>query len=90
MVQQVLQSIDKKKIQKLTNTYLTLNLQEIKTRVPGVAKNVEKVLFNMIESGELNAKVDKKENMVAFIEDDESENSDQFKSILVELEQQSL
>lgn len=35
-------------------------MNEIKTRVPGVGDKVETTLFNMIENGELNAKVDKK------------------------------
>ncbi|XP_033208915.1 COP9 signalosome complex subunit 3 [Belonocnema kinseyi] len=76
LVKQVLGSLYKKNIQRLTNTFLTLSLTDVASRVKlaGPA-DAEKHILNMIEDGEIFATINQKDGMVIFHDDPEKYNS---------------
>lgn len=74
LVNQVIASMQRHKIQTLTKTYLTLSLAEIASEVGYHASEVSKVeelLFDMISSSEINARIDQSTGNVSFEEDDD-------------------
>ncbi|KAK7866452.1 hypothetical protein R5R35_008973 [Gryllus longicercus] len=76
LTKQVIASLYKKNIQRLTKTFLTLSLSDVASRVqlsgPGEA---EKYILNMIEDGEIFATINQKDGMVIFHDDPEKYNS---------------
>lgn len=67
-----IQSLYCRNIQRLTQTYITLSLQDIATSVKlPSTKEVEKYLLKMIESGEIHATINQKDGMVSFSDDPE-------------------
>lgn len=76
LVKQVLQSLHKKNIQRLTKTFVTLSLSDVASRVflPGPAE-AENLVVRMIEDGEIFAAVNQKDGMVVFLDNPEKYNS---------------
>lgn len=76
LTKQVLASLYKKNIQRLTKTFLTLSLSDVASRVqlPGPG-DAEKYILNMIEEGEIFATINQKDGMVIFHDDPEKYNS---------------
>ncbi|KAL0278381.1 UNVERIFIED_CONTAM: hypothetical protein PYX00_000218 [Menopon gallinae] len=76
LTKQVLASLYKNNIQRLTKTFLTLSLADVASRVQlsGPAE-AEKYILNMIEDGEIFATVNQKDGMVIFHDDPEKYNS---------------
>jgi len=76
LTKQVLASLYKKNIQRLTKTFLTLSLTDVASRVQlsGPAE-AEKYILNMIEEGEIFATINQKDGMVVFHDDPEKYNS---------------
>ena len=64
---QLIPSLSKRVIQRLTQTYLTLSLDDL--AVKGGVVDAQAVLLEMIEKGEIHAKISQKDKMVAFPED---------------------
>ena len=66
----------RQQIQKLTNTYLTLSLEDI-SKIPELnltdEKAAEVVVKDMIEKKEIFASIDAQSGMVTFLEDDQAE-----------------
>ncbi|CAH9123207.1 unnamed protein product [Cuscuta epithymum] len=76
LVQQVVASIYKRNIQRLTQTYLTLSLQDIASAVQlRSPKEAEMHVLQMIEDGEIYATINQKDGMVRFLEDPEQYKS---------------
>ncbi|KAL5717699.1 hypothetical protein ACHQM5_010672 [Ranunculus cassubicifolius] len=76
LVKQVVSSLSKRNIQRLTQTYLTLSLQDIANRVHlDSAKEAELHVLHMIQDGEIFATINQKDGMVSFHEDPEQYNS---------------
>ncbi|CAN0924648.1 COP9 signalosome complex subunit 3 [Linum grandiflorum] len=72
LVKQVVSSMYKKNIQRLTQTYLTLSLQDIADTVQlNSAKEAEMHVLEMIQNGEIFATINQKDGMVSFLEDPE-------------------
>ncbi|XP_031481582.1 COP9 signalosome complex subunit 3 [Nymphaea colorata] len=72
LVKQVLSSLYKRNIQRLTQTYLTLSLQDIANTVElEDAKQAEMHVLQMIQDGEIFATINQKDGMVSFHEDPE-------------------
>ncbi|GMH06827.1 hypothetical protein Nepgr_008667 [Nepenthes gracilis] len=72
LVKQVVSSMYKRNIQRLTQTYLTLSLQDIANRVQlNSPKEAEMHVLKMIQDGEIYATINQKDGMVRFIEDPE-------------------
>jgi COP9 signalosome complex subunit 3 len=73
LVKLCIQSLYRRNIQRLTQTYITLSLQDIATtcKLPST-KEVEKYLLKMIESGEIYATINQKDGMVSFSESPEA------------------
>ncbi|KAJ3681153.1 hypothetical protein LUZ60_015642 [Juncus effusus] len=72
LVKQVLASLYKRNIQRLTQTYLTLSLQDIANSVQlKTAKDAEMHVLHMIQDGEIYATINQKDGMVSFHEDPE-------------------
>ncbi|KAM0068354.1 putative proteasome component (PCI) domain, winged helix-like DNA-binding domain superfamily [Helianthus debilis subsp. tardiflorus] len=62
----------KRNIQRLTQTYLTLSLQDIaNTAEISTPKEAEMHVLQMIEDGEIYAAINQKDGMVRFLEDPE-------------------
>ncbi|WVZ95341.1 hypothetical protein U9M48_041122 [Paspalum notatum var. saurae] len=77
LVKQVLSSMYKRNIQRLTQTYLTLSLEDIARSVQlDTPRDAEMHVLRMIEDGEIHATINQKDGMVSFHEDPE-----QYKSI---------
>ncbi|KAF4514256.1 UNVERIFIED_CONTAM: hypothetical protein B566_EDAN019543 [Ephemera danica] len=76
LAKQVLTSLTKKNIQRLTKTFLTLSLSDVASRVqlPGPS-DAERLILNMIEDNEIFATINQKDGMVIFHEDPEKYNS---------------
>jgi len=76
LAKQVLASLTKKNIQRLTKTFITLSLSDVASRVQlnGPA-DAETLILNMIEDGEIFATINQKDGMVVFKEDPEKYNS---------------
>lgn len=76
LVKQVLSSLYKRNIQRLTQTYLTLSLQDIANTVQlNSAKDAEMHVLRMIQDGEIFATINQKDGMVSFHEDPEQYKS---------------
>ncbi|XP_039157852.1 COP9 signalosome complex subunit 3 isoform X3 [Eucalyptus grandis] len=72
LVKQVVSSMYKHNIQRLTQTYLTLSLQDIANTVQlGSPKEAEMHVLQMIQDGEIFATINQKDGMVRFLEDPE-------------------
>ncbi|XP_011015881.1 PREDICTED: COP9 signalosome complex subunit 3-like isoform X2 [Populus euphratica] len=72
LVKQVVSSMYKRNIQRLTQTYLTLSLQDIAKIVQlSSPKEAEMHVLQMIEDGEIYATINQKDGMVRFLEDPE-------------------
>jgi len=77
LVKQVVTSLRRHKVQMLTKTYLTLSLAEIAREVgleETQTREVEELVFDMISSGEINARIDQATSNVAFEDDDHAES----------------
>ncbi|KAJ8037627.1 COP9 signalosome complex subunit 3 [Holothuria leucospilota] len=67
LAKQVLASLYRKNIQRLTKTFLTLSLADIARRVHlNSPEEAEQYVQNMIEDGEIYASISKKDGMVSF------------------------
>ncbi|CAI0456872.1 unnamed protein product [Linum tenue] len=76
LVKQVVSSMYKRNIQRLTQTYLTLSLQDIANTVQlNSAKEAEMHVLQMIQDGEIFATINQKDGMVRFLEDPEQYKS---------------
>lgn len=76
LVKQAVSSLYKRNIQRLTQTYLTLSLQDIANIVKlNSSKEAEMHVLQMIQDGEIFAMINQKDGMVRFLED-----SEQYKS----------
>ncbi|XP_062105512.1 COP9 signalosome complex subunit 3 [Humulus lupulus] len=76
LVKQVVSSMYKRNIQRLTQTYLTLSLQDIANSVQlNSAKEAEMHVLQMIQDGEIFATINQKDGMVRFLEDPEQYKS---------------
>ncbi|CAM8907565.1 unnamed protein product [Rhodiola kirilowii] len=76
LVKQAVASMYKRNIQRLTQTYLTLSLQDIATTVQlNSAKEAEMHVLQMIQNGEIFATINQKDGMVRFLEDPEQYKS---------------
>ncbi|XP_020672830.2 COP9 signalosome complex subunit 3-like, partial [Dendrobium catenatum] len=72
LVKQVLSSLYKRNIQRLTQTYLTLSLQDIANAVHlNTSKEAEMRVLQMIQDGDIFATINQKDGMVSFHEDPE-------------------
>ncbi|KAL5724767.1 hypothetical protein ACHQM5_007987 [Ranunculus cassubicifolius] len=72
LAKQVVSSLYKRNIQKLTQAYLTLSLQDIANRVQlNTPKEAEIHVLQMIQDGEIFATINQKDGMVNFHEDPE-------------------
>ncbi|XP_010250794.1 PREDICTED: COP9 signalosome complex subunit 3 [Nelumbo nucifera] len=72
LVKQVVSSLYKRNIQRLTQTYLTLSLQDIANTVQlNTPKEAEMHVLRMIQDGEIFATINQKDGMVSFHEDPE-------------------
>lgn len=72
LVNQAVSSMYKRNIQRLTQTYLTLSLQDIADTVQlNSPKEAELHVLQMIENGEIYATINQKDGMVRFLEDPE-------------------
>ncbi|KAI5651120.1 hypothetical protein M9H77_37125 [Catharanthus roseus] len=72
LVKQVVSSMYKRNIQRLTQTYLTLSLQDIANTVElSGPKEAEMHVLQMIQDGEIYATINQKDGMVRFLEDPE-------------------
>uniref|UniRef100_A0A2P2KLT1 COP9 signalosome complex subunit 3 n=1 Tax=Rhizophora mucronata TaxID=61149 RepID=A0A2P2KLT1_RHIMU len=72
LVKQVVSSMYKRNIQRLTQTYLTLSLQDIANTVQlNGPKEAEMHVLQMIQDGEIYATINQKDGMVRFLEDPE-------------------
>ncbi|GER31342.1 COP9 signalosome complex subunit 3 [Striga asiatica] len=72
LVKQVMASMYKRNIQRLTQTYLTLSLQDIANIVQlRSPKEAEMHVLQMIQQGEIYAAINQKDGMVRFLEDPE-------------------
>ncbi|XP_044501334.1 COP9 signalosome complex subunit 3-like [Mangifera indica] len=72
LVKQVVSSMYKRNIQRLTQTYLTLSLQDIANSVQlSSPKEAEMHVLQMIQNGEIDATINQKDGMVRFLEDPE-------------------
>ncbi|XP_017891015.1 COP9 signalosome complex subunit 3-like [Ceratina calcarata] len=78
LVKQVLNCLYKRNIQRLTNTFMTLSLSDVASRVQlSVPADAEKYILNMIEDGEIFARINQKDGMVVFLDDPEKYNTSQ-------------
>ncbi|OVA15394.1 Proteasome component (PCI) domain [Macleaya cordata] len=76
LVKQVVSSLYKRNIQRLTQTYLTLSLQDIANTVQlNTPKEAEMHVLQMIQDGEIFATINQKDGMVSFHEDPEQYKS---------------
>ncbi|XP_004927872.1 COP9 signalosome complex subunit 3 isoform X1 [Bombyx mandarina] len=72
LVNQVLNSMYKKNIQRLTKTFLTLSLSDVASRVElSGPLQAETYILNMIEEGEIYAMINQKDGMVVFLDSPE-------------------
>ncbi|CDP16669.1 unnamed protein product [Coffea canephora] len=72
VVKQVVSSMYKRNIQRLTQTYLTLSLEDIANSVQlKSSKEAEMHVLQMIQDGEIYATINQKDGMVRFLEDPE-------------------
>ncbi|VVC90224.1 unnamed protein product [Leptidea sinapis] len=72
LVNQVMNSMYKKNIQRLTKTFLTLSLTDVASRVQlSGPSQAEAYILNMIEEGEIYAMINQKDGMVVFLDSPE-------------------
>ncbi|TYG99398.1 hypothetical protein ES288_A10G192500v1 [Gossypium darwinii] len=72
LVKQVVSSLYKQNIKRLTQTYLTLSLQDIANTVQlSSVREAEMHVLQMIQDGEIYAAINQKDGMVRFLEDPE-------------------
>lgn len=72
LVKQVVSSLYKRNIQRLTQTYVTLSLEDIASTVQlASSKEAELYILRMIQEGEIFATINQKDGMVCFHEDPE-------------------
>ena len=72
LVNQVVSSMYKRNIQRVTQTYLTLSLHDIASTVQlNSPKEAEMHVLQMIQDGEIYATINQKDGMVRFLEDPE-------------------
>lgn len=72
LVNQVISSMYKKNIQRLTKTFLTLSLSDVAARVQlSGPVQAEGYILNMIEEGEIYAMINQKDGMVVFLDSPE-------------------
>lgn len=96
LVKQVLNCLYKRNIQNLTNTFITLSLSDVASRIQlSGAIDAEKYVLNMIDDGEIFARINQKDGMVVFLDDPEKYNSSQMlanlereMAICIEMEKQ--
>ncbi|XP_073393390.1 COP9 signalosome complex subunit 3 isoform X1 [Physcomitrium patens] len=76
LAKQVIASLYKRNIQRLTQTYLTLSLQDIANTVQlDDEKDAELHILQMIKDGDIFAAINQKDGMVSFQEDPEQYNT---------------
>ncbi|KAL8124225.1 COP9 signalosome complex subunit 3 [Apium graveolens] len=76
LARQVVSSIYKRNIQRLTQTYLTLSLEGIANSVQlNSPREAEMHVLQMIQDGEIHATINQKDGMVRFLEDPEQYKS---------------
>ncbi|KAL1128859.1 hypothetical protein AAG570_013393 [Ranatra chinensis] len=76
LTKQVVASLYKKNIQRLTKTFLTLSLSDVASRVQlSSPAEAERYILNMIDEGEIFATINQKDGMVVFHDDPEKYNS---------------
>lgn len=72
LVKQVVSSLYKRNIQRLTQTFVTLSLEDIASTVQLASpKEAELYILRMIQEGEIFATINQKDGMVCFLEDPE-------------------
>jgi COP9 signalosome complex subunit 3 len=73
LIKQCIQSLYRRNVQRLTQTYITLSLQDIATTVKLKSpQEAEEFIVRMTEKGEIFATINQKDGMVSFHEDPES------------------
>lgn len=83
LVNQVINSMYKKNIQRLTKTFLTLSLSDVATRVQlSGPTQAEAYILSMIEEGEIYAMINQKDGMVVFLDNPEKYASPQTLCVL--------
>ncbi|CAM6121819.1 unnamed protein product [Calypogeia fissa] len=83
LAKQVISSLYKRNIQRLTQTYLTLSLQDIAETVQlNGPKEAELHILQMIQEGEIFATINQKDGMVSFLEDPEQYNTRKMANLL--------
>lgn len=79
LIKQCLIQVHKRNIQRLTKTFLTLPLRDVANHVGlTTEKDAELYILNMIEDGEIFARIDQKDGMVVF-----EDNPEKFDSVMV-------
>lgn len=83
LIKQCITALSRNSIQKLTETYLTLSLNDIaKTAKLQSSEEAEKLLLSMIENGEIKGVISQKDKKVSFNEEIREFNSTETNSIL--------
>jgi len=78
LIKQVIDSLQRHKVQTLTKTYLTLSLTEIAREIGADETKlgeIDALLFDMISEGEINARIDQTTGNVSFEEDEDDMDS---------------
>lgn len=72
LVKQAIEALQRRKIQRLTNTFVTLSCHDIALMV-GLenATHAERYILKMVQRGDIHATIDKRNNMVTFTDDRE-------------------
>jgi len=72
LIKQCIQSLYRRNVQRLTQTYLTLSLQDIASSVKLKSpQEAEEMIVRMVDKGEIFATINQKDGMVSFHEDGE-------------------
>lgn len=75
LITQCIDSYSRNNIQKLTSTYMTLSFSSLVQHAKLLnEEEVENLLLRMIENGEISAKINSKDKMVVFLEDQKQFN----------------
>lgn len=76
LVKQVVSSLYKKNILRLTKTFLTLSLSDMANRVQlSSPREAEQYILNMIEDGDIHASINQRDGMVSFHQNPEKYNN---------------
>lgn len=76
LVKQAVQALVRRKIQRLTSTYVTLSLSDIAVQANlSNPADAEAHVINMIEDGAIFAKINQKDGMLSFLDDPEDYNT---------------